>query len=118
MRLIDADAFDRALCNHRFTAALNEAAEAGTAFEDRELYYSTQSFRDVMKYRPTIEAVPLDKLCEWLERYATMDCDGCREAFGSCEDEENQEVSVCNSRERWKAMLTKWMEEHNATDTE
>lgn len=58
----------------------------------------------------TVDAVPLDKLCEWLERYATMDCDGCRESFGSCEDEENQEVSVCNSRERWKAMLSKWME--------
>lgn len=58
----------------------------------------------------SIPAVPLDKLCEWLERYATMDCDGCREAFGSCEDAENQELSVCNSRERWKAMLTKWME--------
>lgn len=59
MRLIDADAFDRDLCNHKFTAALNEAADAGTAFEDKEMYYSTQSFRDVMKYRPTIEAVPV-----------------------------------------------------------
>lgn len=56
---------------------------------------------------PSVPAIPLDKLCEWLERYATMDCDGCREAFGSCED---TEPSVCNSRERWKAMLTKWME--------
>ena len=59
MRLIDADAFDRDLCNHKFTAALNEAADAGTAFEDKEMYYSTQSFRDVMKYRPTIDAVPV-----------------------------------------------------------
>ena len=59
MRLIDADAFDRALCNHEFTAALNEAADAGTAFEDRKMYYSTQSFRDVMKHRPTIDAVPV-----------------------------------------------------------
>lgn len=59
MRLIDADAFDRALCNHEFTAALNEAADAGTAFEDKKMYYSTQSFRDVMKHRPTIDAVPV-----------------------------------------------------------
>ena len=59
---------------------------------------------------PSVPAVPLKPLCEWLERYATMDCDGCREAFGSCEDAENQEVSVCNSRERWKSMLIKWME--------
>ena len=63
---------------------------------------------------PSVPAVPLDKLCKWLERYATMECYGCREAFGICEDEENQEVSVCNSRERWKAMLTKWMEEQDA----
>lgn len=72
MRLIDADAFDRDLCNHKFTAALNEAADAGTAFEDKEMYYSTQSFRDVMKYRPTIEAVPLDKLCDWLAEKAVF----------------------------------------------
>lgn len=69
-----------------------------------------------MEEAPSVPAVPLDKLCEWLERYATMDCDGCREAFGSCEDEEDQEVSVCNSRERWKVMLTKWMEEQDAAD--
>ena len=70
MRLIDADAFDRDLCNHRFTAALNEAADAGTAFEDKEMYYSTQSFRDVMKYRPTIEAVPIKAISAWLAAYA------------------------------------------------
>ena len=62
---------------------------------------------------PSVPAVPLDRLCEWLERYAMMNCDGCREAFGSCED---TEPSVCNSRERWKAMLTKWMEELDGTD--
>ena len=62
---------------------------------------------------PSIPSVPLDRLCEWLERYATMDCDGCREAFGSCED---TEPSVCNSRERWKAMLIKWMEGLDAAD--
>lgn len=61
---------------------------------------------NALKNVPSVPAVPLDKLCEWLERYATMDCDGCRETFGSCED---TEPSVCNSRERWKAMLTKWM---------
>lgn len=70
MRLIDADAFDRDLCNHKFTAALNEAADAGTAFEDKEMYYSTQSFRDVMKYRPTIEAVPIKAISAWLAAYA------------------------------------------------
>lgn len=59
MRLIDADAFDRALCNAKFSAALNEAYDADRSFEDQEMYYSTQSFRDVMRYRPTIDAAPV-----------------------------------------------------------
>ena len=62
MRLIDADEFDRALVNHEFTAALNEAADNDRAFEEQTMYYSTQSFRDVMKYRPTINAIPV----EWI----------------------------------------------------
>lgn len=66
MRLIDADAFDRDLCNAKFSAALNEAYDADRSFEDQEMYYSTQSFRDVMKYRPTIDAVPIDQLFKFL----------------------------------------------------
>jgi hypothetical protein len=69
---------------------------------DRHQYEKGKS--DAMK-----NAVPLDKLCEWLEKNATMDCDGCRATIGSCEDDDGDE-SVCNSRERWKIMLTKWME--------
>lgn len=63
MRLIDADAFDRALANHEFTAALNEAVNNDRAFESIPMLYSTQSFRDVMKCRQTIDAIPV----EWLE---------------------------------------------------
>ena len=65
MRLIDAYSFDRALANHEFTAALNEAASNDRAFEAIPMLYSTQSFRDVMKYRPTIDAVPV----EWLREF-------------------------------------------------
>ena len=61
---------------------------------------------------PAIEAVPLDALCEWLEKNAMMDCDGCRATIGSCEDDDVCE-KVCNSRERWKKMLKKWMEEQH-----
>lgn len=95
-----------------------------TAFNSCGHHQDDEIYADIAEHRievwlglvPSVPAVPLDKLCEWLERYAMMDCDGCREAFGSCEDEENQEVSVCNSRERWKAMLTKWMEGLDAAD--
>lgn len=63
MRLIDADAFDRALADHEFTAALNEASSNDRAFKAIPMLYSTQSFRDVMKNRPTVAAIPV----EWLE---------------------------------------------------
>lgn len=89
--------------------------ENAVKWGNKDGYQQANSYSTMMRYeikdsidcQPSVPAVPLDKLCEWLERYATMNCDGCREAFGSCED---TEPSVCNSRERWKAMLTKWME--------
>ena len=67
------------------------------------MYYSTQSFRDVMKYRPTIEAVPLDKLCDWLAANASY-------IFGGYKNTWKFEAR------HWKDVLTKWMEEQDATD--
>lgn len=56
MRLIDADAFDEWLQKHEEAAALLEAADSDVFVDkDRKTYYSTQSFRDVMRYRPTIK---------------------------------------------------------------
>ena len=54
-----------------------------------------------MEEAPSVPAVPLDKLCEWLEKNATMDCNLCHATIGSCEDDDVNE-NVCNSRERWK----------------
>lgn len=55
MRLIDADAFDEWLQKHEEAAAALEAADSDVFVDkDRKTYYSTQSFRDVMRYRPTI----------------------------------------------------------------
>lgn len=65
MRLIDADAFDRRLANAEFSAALNEANDNDRPFEHQAMYYSTQSFRDTMKYQPTIEAITIRQLEEW-----------------------------------------------------
>ena len=55
MRLIDADAFDEWLQKHEEAAAALEAADSDVFVDkDRKTYYSTQAFRDVMRYRPTI----------------------------------------------------------------
>ena len=78
----------------------------------REFVLGIETVFELIEAMPTIEAVPLEPLCEWLERNATMDCDGCRATIGSCEDDDVDE-KVCNSRWRWKIMLTKWMEGQN-----
>lgn len=59
---------------------------------------------------PTIPAVPLDKLCEMLDKYNVTvpcndDCEGC-EAFDGTGDTVN-----C-----WKVTLAKWMEEQDESN--
>lgn len=63
MRLIDADAFDRRLAAAEFDAALNNADDENRPFRKQAMYYSTESFRDVMSYQPTVEAIS----AAWLE---------------------------------------------------
>lgn len=57
---------------------------------------------------PSVPAVPLDKLCEWLARNAfAFECKDCEEycrAMLECENE------VGSDPEYWKNKLTKWME--------
>jgi hypothetical protein len=74
-----------------------------------------KGIRDTIKdieAQPSVPAVPLDKLCEWLaERYeppyALIDIDKLRIP-----------IDFRQQKEIWMAALTKWMEETNATDTE
>lgn len=60
---------------------------------------------------PSIPAVPLDKLCEWLaDKALPAPCyyveDYCPyEDFGHCDKDELPSVKDC-----WKMVLTKWME--------
>ena len=65
-------------------------------------------------WMPNIEAVPLDKLCEWLARNAfAFECKDCEEycrALLECENE------VGSDPEYWKNKLTKWMEGLDAAD--
>ena len=69
-RLIDADAFDRRLANAEFMAALNHADDNDKPFEHEAMYYSTQSFRDVMSHQPTVDAIPVEWLVNLKNEYA------------------------------------------------
>ena len=60
---------------------------------------------------PSITAVPLDNLCEWLSSMDKMDCRICKSTVGPCKAEDS--FSICNSKERWKEIFLKWMEKRN-----
>lgn len=64
MRLIDADEFDRWLADYEFSAALLRAYDEDKSFKQETMYYSTQSFRDVMQYQPTLKVIPV----EWIKQ--------------------------------------------------
>ena len=58
---------------------------------------------------PSVPAVPLDKLCEWLSSIDKLDCKLCKTTVGLCKAEDS--MNICHSKERWKKILLKWMEE-------
>lgn len=67
---------------------------------------------DLQMLMPTVDAVPLDKLCEWLAGNAWhLDCSDCDGEYCDCPQLYDDSGS---SPEFWKAKLTKWMEEQNA----
>ena len=68
---------------------------------------------NAIKSIPTIPAVPLDKLCEWLASIPMMNCRVCKETVGFCDGKTN---NICGSAEQWKAILIKWMEGLDAAD--
>lgn len=58
--------------------------------------------RSAIEEAPTVPAVPLDKLCEWLAGYAEPPLDA---------------LTICdNPFEAWKMTLTEMMEEQDAAD--
>lgn len=67
--------------------------------------------RRLIEDMPTIPAVPLDKLCEWLGAL----CDTpCMIAEGICE--RNCQGYKPSDAECWKTVITKWMEGLDAAD--
>lgn len=78
----------------------------GTGSYMRGYYYGAKHVLDEMAVAPTVDAVPMDKLCALLAQNA--DCppehsplqDNCKENCAEC----------------WKSVLKEWMEEQDGTD--
>ena len=86
MRLIDTTPFDIILTD----------IPDGTEDYKQGYIDGARHVLEEMDEAPTVDAMPLDKLCEWLEDNAALT------------------VGVYISAKGWKRELTIWMEEQNA----
>lgn len=66
---------------------------------------------DEIDAAPTVEAVPLDKLCEWLGNFANPCKIGIR-----CYYPDDNDYDCMPTVECWRYVLTKWMEGKDGTD--
>jgi len=78
---------------------IDRAAAIETLGEPHPLDYNRISAVEKIRGLPSVEAVPLDKLCEWLERNAAGRWNGLEYTAAG-----------------WKDELTRWMEEQDAVD--
>ena len=93
-------------------------------FEDEEPELTEQQLEDIIAenqrsyekgYADAMKnAVPLDKLCEWLAGNAWhLDCTDCEAEHCDCPQWHDDSGS---SPAFWKTKLTKWMEEQDAAN--
>ena len=91
---------DREEGTFEFTDAQAEAA-------DRIIRYVVSRIEKL----PSVPAVPLDKLCEWLDENVGMPLECFGTLCENCKYDKDKNFIRC-----WKALLEKWMEEQNAAD--
>lgn len=93
--------------------ALGECPENWTDTpEEIEAVNSWRFAADVINSAPSVHAVPLDKLCEWLENDCILSCVSCEHLFGGQWCKQHPELPYrCHRKEHWKDALTKWMED-------
>jgi hypothetical protein len=74
-----------------------------------ENYHAVEDF--CVRCTPAVPAVPLDKLCEWLGKFANPCKIGIRCYYPDDNNEDCMPTVEC-----WRYVLTKWMEEQEAND--
>ena len=77
---------------------------------DETFINGIETMREWVKQQPTVPAVPLDMLCEWLAQryeppYALVEADKLK-----------WPIDFRQQKEIWKVALTKWMEGLDGTD--
>lgn len=102
MELIDRKmAIDQAMGKLDYTDVVFDTAT------ESEIVYMLRSL-------PSVPAVPLDRLCEFLEKCgADAYCGTCKKIMGEC----FTDGRGCGSEHFWKELLTKWMEGLDAAES-
>lgn len=102
-------------------AALEALGECPENWEDSpeeiEAVNSWLRAAEVINSAPSVSAVPLDKLCEWLGDIAggknnTLCVECCGSEGAECPDKN----CLCENPDAWKRHLIKWMEGLDGTD--
>ena len=104
MRLIDADR----LCN----TIIDEIDPISISMDGGEM---RGMMRTIIAAEPTIDAVPLDRLCWWLAKFGSP----CEINEDMCDQAHDVDrcIGIFNSSAFcWQYLLTKMMEEQNAAD--
>ena len=94
-------------------ARLIGAEMLGNRFAPKQCYF-TEDILYKIATSPTVDAVPLDKLCCMLAKYIGFPCNYSpidEEMANYCGDQCAMDDIDC-----WKKVLTKWMEEQDAAD--
>ena len=73
---------------------------------------------DITKNVPTVDAVPLDKLCEWFAEYCiNIPCETCRHfSYDYCTAIGDMDKPCPNKAEDWQRAINEWMEGLDAAD--
>lgn len=91
---------------------IDRAAAIETLGEPHPLDYNMISAVEKIRELPTIEAVPLDKLCEWLTaNRVSIPCRLCEyDDAGECTVQNDMSKPCPNTTRDWRRVITKWME--------
>ena len=93
-------------------AAIEAVRELLLEPDSTQYIYSSDAIGAV-KSVPSVHAVPLDKLCEWLAEHYGSPCQLAEiDCYPQCEPDENGECYGMRTDDKrcWHDYLTKWME--------
>ena len=102
------DLIDRAVAIEEVDDTVTSVSVCATVEQARGATWAKKRIRERLEKMPTIEAVPLDKLCDWLANSfsdppcCTLENVRCKM---ECRGFTQMDYSEC-----WRYVLTKWME--------